>query len=114
MTRTNAVLAEQSVTEAGKKGDKSEAVRAFINEHGNLPAPQIQKALLKQGVVVSLPQIYNVKRALEPKESANEIDLPDSVPIAELTEVMEFSKRFSGGIKRLKQVVDVIWSFKQS
>ena len=114
MKGTSPLPAEQSVTEAGKKGDKSEAVRAFINEHGNLPAPQIQKALVKQGVVISLPQIYNVKRALEPKPSADEIDLPDSVPIAELTEVMEFSKKFRGGINRLKQVVDVIWSFKQS
>ena len=104
--------ASPSVTETGKRGDKSDAVRAFISEHGNLPAPQIRKALLKQGFVVSLPQIYNVKRALEPRPPVKEIDLPDSVPLAELNEVLEFSKKFRGGIKRLKQVVDVIWSFR--
>jgi Fe2+ or Zn2+ uptake regulation protein len=111
MTHAVSALAEVG-KEPTKKGDKSEAVRAFISEHGNLPAPQIKKALMKQGVVVSLPQIYNVKRALEPKPLVQEIDLPDSVPLAELNEVLEFSKRFRGGIKRLKQVVDVIWSFK--
>jgi hypothetical protein len=112
MKRTSPVPAEQILMEAGKKGDKSAAVRAFIAEHGNLPGPRIRKALATQGVVVSLPQIYNVKRELEPKPPVKDIELPDSVPLAELTEVLEFSKKFKGGIKRLKQVVDVIWSLQ--
>jgi hypothetical protein len=105
----------EDTSETEKKGDKSEAVRAFIREHGNIPAPQIKKALERQGVTISLPQIYNIKKQFpDPKPPAKEVSLPDSVPLAELTRVLEFSKQFPGGIARLKQVVDVIWALKQS
>jgi hypothetical protein len=101
------------------RGDKSEAVRSFIREHGNLPAPQIRKALVKQGVSISLPQIYNIKKQFDrPEVTLGDMMVTgeplDYMPFRELNQVLEFAKKFDGGLPRLKQVVDLIWRVRQS